>query len=204
MKHKNDIGKVLKNRLGELNESPDIDIWNTLESELRIHKRNRILKRIAFVLAFLISVSILYVIIYKNKEIPSSNTIENTVYNHNTTITKQNSKETYIEHKIVLENQKLTHETNLKLENLNDKIDNNRNNKSINSTQKKEFKNISKKISNPKNNYDSIQKKLLKNTLTKKPEKKDSLTKNLTTVRKHNAIIALRILEFMIIINKLS
>ncbi len=156
MKHKNDIGKVLKNRLGELNESPDIDIWNTLESELRIHKRNRILKRIAFVLAFLISVYILYVVIDKNKEIPSSNTIENTVYNHNTTITKQNSTETYNEHKIILENQKLTHENNIKLESLNDKIDNNRNNKSINSTQKKEFKNISKKISSPKNNYDSI------------------------------------------------
>lgn len=154
MKHKNDIGKVLKNRLGELNESPDIDIWNTLESELRIHKRNRILKRIAFVLAFLISVYILYVVIDKNKEIPSSNTIENTVYNHNTTITKQNSTETYNEHKIILENQKLTHETNIKLESLNDKIDNN--NKSINSTQKKEFKNLSKKISSPKNNYDSI------------------------------------------------
>lgn len=154
MKHINDIGKVLKNRLGELNESPDIDIWNTLESELRIHKRNRILKRIAFVLAFLISVYILYVVIDKNKEIPSSNTIENTVYNHNTTITKQNSTETYNEHKIILENQKLTHETNIKLESLNDKIDNN--NKSINSTQKKEFKNLSKKISSPKNNYDSI------------------------------------------------
>ncbi len=189
MKHKNDIGKVLKNRLEELNESPDMEVWNTLESELRIHKRNRIIKRIAFVLAFVISVYILYVIIYKNKEIPSSNTIENTVYNHNTTITKQNSKETYNEHKIVLENQKLTLETNLKLKNLNDKIGNNRsNNKSINSTQKKEFKNISKKISSPKNNYDSIQKKLLKNTLTKKLEKKDSLTKKRTTIRKHNAI----------------
>jgi hypothetical protein len=189
MKHKNDIGKVLKNRLGELNESPDMEVWNTLESELKIHKRNRIIKRIAFVLTFLICLYILYVVIDKKKEIPSGNTIENTVYNHNTTIIKQNSTETYNEHKLVLENQKITNETNLKPEPLNDKIDNNRsNNKSINSTQKKEFKNLSKKISSPKNNYDSIQKNFAKNALTKKLNRKDSLIKKLTTIRKHNAI----------------
>ncbi|WP_299617643.1 outer membrane beta-barrel protein [uncultured Tenacibaculum sp.] len=77
MSTKQDIGKVLKGKLGELNTSPDLDVWDTLQTELKKQKKKKQYRKGAIILLILASLFCLYKFTYEKKETSLTHNVEN-------------------------------------------------------------------------------------------------------------------------------
>ena len=77
MSTKQDIGKVLKGKLGELNTSPDLDVWDTLQTELKKQKKKKQYRKGAIILLVLASLYCLYKFTYGKKETSLTHNLEN-------------------------------------------------------------------------------------------------------------------------------
>lgn len=199
MRNKNDIGQVLKNRLRELNESPDLSVWNTIETELQAHKRKKLYKRIAIILALFFCLYVLFIVINDKKRILINKT-EIQENNLNTSFTKKDTIRTFNVNNSINENQKITHNTNqinkptdnnhiIKHQKTNTKnktIDDLNNNGSFDVPQKTKFKNRAEKNSSHKNHFDTI----------KKTDYNNSSHRKIKTIIKHNTLNSSRNFSF--------
>ncbi|CAL2057626.1 hypothetical protein [Tenacibaculum sp. 190524A05c] len=76
METKKDIGKVLKNRLTELNESPDLEVWSAIENELGKRRRKQKIKKVIIALICLVLVYFVYTGINSERDNSNANKVE--------------------------------------------------------------------------------------------------------------------------------
>jgi hypothetical protein len=76
METKKDIGKVLKNRLTELNESPDLEVWSAIENELSKRRRKQKIKKAIIALICLVLVYFVYTGINSERDNSNANKVE--------------------------------------------------------------------------------------------------------------------------------